>query len=227
MQRALIFVAVLACAAGCSASKQSRSNAEWVASSLPDASEPAATIRLTADEAGNGCASYWNGEAVTNDQLAQHTREIMDTAVTVAGGIDHMTAGKIPYLKLEVAPDLNFACVEPALAAIREIGYSRVGLKPDLTAPSAHFVHFPLTQVGAAAPSVTVAINSRGGMTWNGEQVDLAGLGARAHPLASAGSEPGNGGSLIIVPAHETAFSAIYEAVKVIRENGVEPDLAA
>ena len=223
MRHGLMIAIGLACCWGCSGSKERQSDAEWVAAILPDASDPAATIRLTAGADGTGCATYWNGEAISPDQLAQRSRATMDDAVAAAGGLDEMTAGQIPYLKLEVAPDLHFACAEPVLAEIRGVGYSRVGIKPDLTGPSAHFVHFPLTQEGAAPPSVTVAVGPNGAVSWNGEKTDLAALGARARPLAKAGSP----GELVIVAASQAEFSAVYETIKAVRENGIEPDIAA
>jgi biopolymer transport protein ExbD len=80
-----------------------------------------------------------------------------------------------------------------------------------------------MTEEGAAPPSVTVAIGPNGAVSWNGEKIDAATLGARARALANAGSP----GELIIVPVGQAEFSAFYEIVRVIRENGVEPDIAA
>jgi uncharacterized protein YgbK (DUF1537 family) len=121
MRHAIIFTIILACCAGCSGSKAGQSDAEWVAAILPDASDPAATIRLTAGADGTGCAIYWNGEPIGADQLAQRSRATMDDAVVAAGGLDEMTAAQIPYLKLEVAPDLHFACAQPVLAEIQAL----------------------------------------------------------------------------------------------------------
>jgi biopolymer transport protein ExbD len=222
MRHGIMIAASLACCAGCSGSNERQNDAEWAAAILPDASDPAATIRLTAGPEGKGCATFWNGGPVTGEELAQRSRATMDDAVAAAGGLDGMTAARIPYLNVEVAPDLHFACVEPVLAAIQEVGYSRVGFKPDLIAASAHFVHFPLMQVGAAPPSVTVAIDPSGAAAWNGEKVDLAALTTRARQLAGVGS----GGTLVIVPARQAEFSAVYKIIEVIREHGVEPDLA-
>lgn len=227
MRIAMIAGLVLIGCAGCTGSEQRQSDAEWAARVLPGASDPAATIRVAAAESGHDCSLFWNGEAITAEELGERSRETMQTAVVVAGGIDRMTADQIPYLKLEVAPDLRFDCVAPVLETIRGDGYSRVGLKPDLTGPTPHFVHFPLTQAGAASPTVTVAVSPGGTITWNGEQVDLAALGARAQPLATAGSSAGNRGALVIIPAREASFAAIYEAIRVIRENGMEPDWAS
>ena len=225
MRKINILVLALAVAA-CSGSGGSDPAAERGAPALlPDATDPAATLRLAAGEDGDGCEYRWNGDVVTREELARRSRETMASAVSIANGIDHMTADQIPYLKLEVAPDLAFSCVEPVTTIVRDIGYPRIGLKPAMTAPVAHFVHFPLTRVGARPAAVTVAVAEGGGMTWNGEAVDLAGLAARARPMADAAAEPGAPGQLVIVPAGDASFSSIYEAVRVIRENYVETDL--
>lgn len=218
-------LAFLGCV-GCSESDESQSDAEWVASALPSASDPAATIRVVAGEGERGCSLFWNGDAISADQLAQKSSETMHIAVVSAGGIDRISADRIPYLKLEVGPDVGFDCIGPTLETIRKGGYSRIGLKPDLTGPTPHFLHFPLTQVGAAPPIVTVTVTPAGTITWNGEQADLAGLGDLAHELAAAGRSAGKGGSLVVKPARQAGFEAVYDAIRVIRENGVEPDWA-
>ena len=193
---------------------------------LPGPSDPAATIRVTAGEGGEPCRYHWNSDVVTRDEIARRSRENMDAAVAAAGGVDSMTSSQIPYLKLEVAPDLAFSCVEPVIAIVRDLGHFRIGLKPNMTAPSAHFVQFPMTQVGAAPPVVTVTVAARGNLSWNGEPIDLFSLGARARPMADAASEAGAPGQIVLVPAPEASFVSVYEAVRVIRDNYVEPDIA-
>jgi biopolymer transport protein ExbD len=228
MSRRFILAAALACCAACDGSGGSNAGADAANAPviLPGATDPAATVNLRSSD-GAGCTTSWNGETVTPEGLQQRSRQIMDTAVSVAGGLDNMTAERIPYLKVEVGREVALSCLAPVLETIRNVGYSRVGLKPDETGPPAEFAYFPLTQVGAQMPRFAVAIAADGRMTWSDEPVDAAALGQRVTAFRTGPDAPESArGEIVIVPSPDARFSALYEAISIIRRAGMEPDLS-
>ena len=225
MKARLLLALVLGLCAACNESGGSKAGSDSAARAptLPDPSDPTASLKVAST--GEGCSTEWQLEPVTVERLRQRVRETMDTAVGAASGIDNMTAAQIPYLNLEIGSAVPISCVIPAFVAMQETGYSRVGLRLDEPSRYWHFAYFPLTQVGAAAPSVRLEIGSDGRMTWNGQSVDAAVLGQRVQTLRTGAPPPAERGEIVIVATPQTRFSAVYEALSAVRMAGMEADL--
>jgi hypothetical protein len=222
--RKILIVLIAACAA---CAPRGAGNEAGNAAAIT-ASEPAATISVAAAQ-GGACAARWDGAAVTRDQILERGAAMLQAAIERIGGVQNLTEDNIPYLRLEAPADVAMACVAPALGAVQRVGFSKVALRLSGGRPTADVVaQLPLIGEGDARPSVVVALGANGGMTWNGEAIDLAGLSARAPAGPREGSfdEQAPPGAFVIALSPDATFGAAYEALRVAGHAGAGPTLS-
>jgi len=162
---------------------------------------------------------------------------LLERAIAAAGGVEQITEETIPYLRVEAAPDVTFACVGPMLNSLQRAGFSKIALRPAGSAEQPHFAYFPLSEAEPAFPPDTIAIGADGRMTWNGAEIDLAGLRARVRRIGGVPEEPLPPPDLEVAPppvvadalppgsitvelSREATFIAIYRVAQTLAGEG-------
>lgn len=225
-----LVVAIAAALSGCTPPAASNQAAEAPAAAASD------TPPVLAIGGGDpaACGGAWNGEAVTREALRDRSFAELQRFVAAAGGVEGLD--ELPHVRVEVPAATRWSCARPWLAVLEQSGYPRaqlVTLEPNESRPFANF-QIP----GMAPPRATVTVGRDGGLSWNGEKVDAAGLRARAArsdpfdepPPSASGAPPppvvGMSDDVLIEAGEDVPMAAIRDAILVLTEAQAQPLLA-
>jgi hypothetical protein len=191
-----------------------------------NAGQPEATLSVAAAQ-GGVCAMRWDGTAVTSEQARARGTAVLEAAIARLGGIENITEDNLPYVRLEAPSGAALPCVAPALGALQRAGFPKIALRPAGGRPVSDAIAMLLfdEEGREVRPSTIVALGAGGGMTLNGQPVDLAGLSARAPAGAPSGEtfdERGPPGDFVIAMSAEATFGAAYEALRTAGHSGGE-----
>lgn len=224
---------VLAAAATLALAACERPAGNGAAPRAAEDTQAGATLAIAA-AAGGECAGTWNGEAVIVEALADRASAHIEQVIMAAGGPAQMT--EIPVVRVEAAPALGWPCVGPWLAALERGGVARGQLAADAGDPAALAFGFAIP--GMPPPRAIVGVGGEGRFTWDGAAIDGAGLRQR---LAAPGDldmgppAPNDGqpptvvipGEMLLAPADDATVATIREALRLMRDGGMEPNLRA
>lgn len=185
--------------------------------------QPVAVVTVTSD-GGRNCSIRWEGQAVSEEELLKKSVAQIERRIEEVGGIEGMTEQTMPYVRVEAAGATPYSCVGPAMFTLQRAGFTNLVVKPAGTAAPDHNMEFLAGSSSVRNPPSTVLrIQAGDRMTWNGEPVELARLSER---IKARYSTSPSAYDFVVAPDEDARFAALYEAVRVIREQMIEPTLS-
>jgi len=144
--------------------------------------QPVATIALAASATGD-CQARWNGEAVTQAAVVQRGISVLEQAIREAGGIEAITEESLPFVRIEAAPAMAYACIGATLRSLQSTGFPGAQLRP--AGGRNARVEFFIENVPASILAATTIEVGRGALSWNGTATNLSGLRAYVQAMAA------------------------------------------
>lgn len=193
--------------------------------------ERALAATVTAAGTGGGdCVIRWNGRPVSRAALLENglkmNREALErldeTQRSYPPGEHHEYGDVLPHVRLEAARGVPYSCFGPALRTLERSGSFEVLLRPAGERVPDYDVQFaedPAVPGRRYAALLRLGAGDR--MTWDGETVDLVGLGRRARALDPRTLVP-----VAVAPSADSDFMTLYEAVRVVGDEYLVPTLS-
>lgn len=187
--------------------------------------EAAATLALAATGPG-GCSARWDGQPATPQQVLERGSALIEQAISQQGSVANLTEETLPTIAVTAPAGLGFGCVDTYLAAIRRTGVPNVLLIPDGRAAAA-LADFTLSDIAAPPPSVVLAIDAGGRLSWNNETIGLDAISERLSRLGGVGAPDIEAppGELELRPARAATFGQVHAALSAVRASRVRAAL--